>query len=50
MVHEGNDSMSRIVVSDVQVLASERCRSGAPRKGGKPIKATVVTLAVTPAV
>jgi pilus assembly protein CpaB len=51
MVHEGsNDGMSRIVVSDVQVLtAGTLFDQEQSRKDGKPIKTTVVTLAVTPA-
>jgi pilus assembly protein CpaB len=50
MVREGNDGMSRIVVSDVQVLTSGTLfDQEQSRKDGKPIKTTVVTLAVTPA-
>lgn len=49
MVRQNQDSMSRIVVSNVQVLTSgTRFDQEASRKDGKPIKTTVVTLAVTP--
>ena len=49
MVRNNNDSMSRIVVSNVQVLTSgTKFDQEASRKDGKPIKTTVVTLAVTP--
>jgi pilus assembly protein CpaB len=49
MVRQDRESMSRIVVSNVQVLTSgTRFDQEASRKDGKPIKTTVVTLAVTP--
>jgi pilus assembly protein CpaB len=49
MVRQNQDSMSRIVVSNVQVLTSgTRFDQESSRKDGKPIKTTVVTLAVTP--
>jgi pilus assembly protein CpaB len=49
MIHENNNSMSRIVVSNVQVLTSgTKYDQDQPKKDGKPIKTTVVTLAVTP--
>jgi pilus assembly protein CpaB len=49
MVRDGDKSMSRIVVSNVQVLtAGTRYDQDQPKKDGKPIKTTVVTLAVTP--
>lgn len=49
MVQQNQDQMSRIVVSNVQVLTSgTRFDQEASRKDGKPIKTTVVTLAVTP--
>jgi pilus assembly protein CpaB len=50
MVRQERESMSRIVVSNVQVLTSgTRFDQEASRKdGSKPIKTTVVTLAVTP--
>jgi pilus assembly protein CpaB len=49
MVRQNQDSMSRIVVSNVQVLTSgTRFDQEASRKDGKPIRTTVVTLAVTP--
>jgi pilus assembly protein CpaB len=45
----GGESMSRIVVSNVRVLTSgTKFDQDAARKEGKPIKTTVVTLAVTP--
>ncbi len=50
VVRDGTSAMSRIVVSDVQVLtAGTRFDQEASRKDGKPIKTTVVTLAVLPA-
>ncbi len=50
MVHDGKDGMSRIVVTDVQVLTSGTLfDQELSRKDGKPIKTTVVTLAVLPA-
>jgi pilus assembly protein CpaB len=50
MVRDGNDGMSRIVVSDVQVLtAGTQFDQEQSRKDGKPIKTTVVTLSVLPA-
>jgi pilus assembly protein CpaB len=49
MVRDQQDSMSRIVVSNVQVLTSgTRYDQDEPRKDGKPIRSTVVTLAATP--
>ena len=49
MVRNNNDSMSRIVVSNVQVLTSgTKYDQEESRKDGKPIRTTVVTLAVTP--
>jgi pilus assembly protein CpaB len=49
MVREGASSMSRIVVSNVQVLTSgTKYDQDQSRKDGQPIKTTVVTLAVTP--
>jgi pilus assembly protein CpaB len=49
MVRDGNNAMSRIVVNDVQVLTSGTAfDQEQSRKDGKPIKTTVVTLAVTP--
>jgi pilus assembly protein CpaB len=49
MVRDQKESMSRIVVSNVQVLTSgTRYDQEESRKDGKPIKTTVVTLAVTP--
>lgn len=49
MVREGTSSMSRIVVSNVQVLTSgTKYDQDQSRKDGQPIKTTVVTLAVTP--
>jgi pilus assembly protein CpaB len=46
----GGDSMSRIVVSNVMVLTSgTKFDQDEARKDGKPIKTTVVTLAVMPA-
>jgi pilus assembly protein CpaB len=49
MVRDNTDSMSRIVVSNVQVLTSgTKYDQEASRKDGQPIKTTVVTLAVTP--
>ena len=49
MVRQERETMSRIVVSNVQVLTSgTRFDQEASRKDGKPIKTTVVTLAVTP--
>jgi pilus assembly protein CpaB len=50
MVRNNNDSMSRIVVTNVQVLTSgTKYDQEASRKDAKPIRTTVVTLAVTPA-
>ena len=50
MIREANNSMSRIVVTNVQVLTSgTKYDQDQSRKDGKPIKTTVVTLAVTPA-
>ena len=50
MIREGNNSMSRIVVTNVQVLtAGTKFDQDQSRKDHKPIKTTVVTLAVTPA-
>jgi pilus assembly protein CpaB len=50
MVRENNNPMSRIVVSNVQVLTSgTKYDQEQSRKDGKPISTTVVTLAVTPA-
>jgi pilus assembly protein CpaB len=49
MVRDSNNSMSRIVVSNVQVLTSgTKYDQEQPKKDGKPMKTTVVTLAVTP--
>ena len=49
MIRENNNSMSRIVVTNVQVLTSgTKYDQDQSRKDGKPIKTTVVTLAVTP--
>lgn len=49
MVRDSNNSMSRIVVSNVQVLtAGTKFDQEESKKDGKPIKTTVVTLAVTP--
>jgi pilus assembly protein CpaB len=49
MVRDNQESMSRIVVSNVQVLtAGTKFDQEESRKDGKPIKTTVVTLAVTP--
>jgi pilus assembly protein CpaB len=49
MVREQSNSMSRIVVGNVQVLtAGTKYDQDESRKDGKPIKSTVVTLAVTP--
>jgi pilus assembly protein CpaB len=49
MVSDNEESMSRIVVSNVQVLtAGTRYDQEASRQDGKPIQTTVVTLAVTP--
>ena len=50
MVRNNGDSMSRIVVSNVQVLTSgTKYDQEESRKDGKPIRTTVVTLAVMPA-
>jgi pilus assembly protein CpaB len=49
MVRQNDMSMSRIVVTNVQVLtAGTKYDQDQPKKDGKPIKTTVVTLAVTP--
>jgi pilus assembly protein CpaB len=49
MVQQNQESMSRIVVSNVLVLtAGTRYDQEASRQDGKPIQSTVVTLAVTP--
>jgi pilus assembly protein CpaB len=49
MVRENSSSMSRIVVSNVQVLTSgTKFDQEQSRKDGKPIRTTVVTLAATP--
>ena len=49
MVRQNDNSMSRIVVTNVQVLTSgTKYDQEQPKKDGKPIKTTVVTLAVTP--
>jgi pilus assembly protein CpaB len=49
MVRENNNPMSRIVVSNVQVLtAGTKYDQDESRKDPKPIRSTVVTLAVTP--
>jgi pilus assembly protein CpaB len=49
MVRENNNPMSRIVVANVQVLtAGTKYDQDESRKDGKPIRSTVVTLAVTP--
>ena len=49
MIRENNNSMSRIVVTNVQVLTSgTKYDQDQSKKDGKPIKTTVVTLAVTP--
>jgi pilus assembly protein CpaB len=49
MVRSNNESMSRIVVSNVLVLTSgTKYDQDEARKEGKPMKDTVVTLAVTP--
>jgi pilus assembly protein CpaB len=49
MVRENNNSMSRIVVGNVQVLtAGTKYDQDESRRDGKPIRTTVVTLAVTP--
>ena len=49
MVRNNNESMSRIVVSNVLVLtAGTKYDQDEARKDGKPMKTTVVTLAVTP--
>jgi pilus assembly protein CpaB len=50
MVRENSNSMSRIVVGNVQVLTSgTKYDQEQSRKDGKPISTTVVTLAVSPA-
>jgi pilus assembly protein CpaB len=50
MVRENNTSMSRIIVTNVQVLTSgTKYDQDESRKDGKPIRTTVVTLAVMPA-
>src|SRR5262249_10136112 len=50
MGRENSNSMSRIVVGNVQVLTSgTKYDQEQSRKDGKPISTTVVTLAVTPA-
>jgi pilus assembly protein CpaB len=50
MARENNNSMSRIVVSNVLVLtAGTKYDQDVSRKDGKPIHSTVVTLAATPA-
>jgi pilus assembly protein CpaB len=49
MARENNNSMSRIVVSNVLVLtAGTKYDQDESRKDGKPIRSTVVTLAATP--
>jgi pilus assembly protein CpaB len=49
MVRNNNESMSRIVVSNVLVLTSgTKYDQDEARKDGKPMRTTVVTLAVTP--
>ena len=49
MIKENNSAMSRTVVTNVQVLTSgTRYDQEQPRKDGKPISSSVVTLAVTP--
>ena len=49
MIRENTNSMSRIVVTNVQVLTSgTKFDQDQSKKDGKPIKTTVVTLAVTP--
>ena len=48
MVRDGSEGMSRIVVSDVQVLTAGTRFDQESKKDGKPIKTTVVTLAVFP--
>jgi pilus assembly protein CpaB len=49
-IRQQNDSMSRVVVSNVQVLtAGTRYDQGEAQKDGKPIPTTVVTLMVPPA-
>ncbi len=44
----GNDSMTRIVVSNVQVLSAGTRTDEEKAKKGEPIQSTVVTLMVTP--
>ena len=49
MVRQNDVSMARIVVTNVQVLTSgTKYDQEQPKKDGKPIKTTVVTLAVNP--
>lgn len=49
MVRNNNETMSRIVVSNVLVLTSgTKYDQDEARKDGKPMRTTVVTLAVTP--
>lgn|SRR5262249_4924935 len=49
-LHEDKDSLSRVVVSNVQVLtAGTRYDEAQAKKDGKAIPSTVVTLMVTPA-
>jgi pilus assembly protein CpaB len=49
IVHEHDDSVSRVVVSDVQVLTAGTRIDQENAKDGKPIPSTVITLMVTPA-
>ncbi len=48
-IRQQNDSMSRTVVSNVQVLTAGTRYDQENTKNGKPIQTTVVTLMVTPA-
>jgi pilus assembly protein CpaB len=50
MIRDNNNSMSRIVVTNVQVLTAgtKFDQDQSKKDGNKPIKTTVVTLAVTP--
>lgn len=49
IIHQKDDAMARVVVSNVQVLtAGTRYDQENARKDGKPIPSTVVTLMVTP--
>ena len=46
--NDGNDSMTRVVVSDVQVLTAGTRYDQEKARDGQPIPTTVVTLLVTP--